>query len=345
MLSEKLKKAIGLVKAGDKIAARQLLMEILNGEPTNETAWLWFTDTLNTDSEKKIALEGLLKINPNSQAAHLGLERLAARQAEINNPEPIQDMDRDDYQPLEKDILEESPIESPTVALPTRPITMDTDQVEAQPPVQTWEPTWPVNQPPTLPVTQPIAQPEPLPISQHEPLSLSQLEPQPAPLPAPRKKFALPASWGKLLVILLAVIVLGAGFYFFADSLGLFGPSAPACTCTDVNAYLLRAIDRQGRWVTNQTLYEFAAAHGDAPKNTDYAQQIYDEENKDSVPVCVNDLHKTLLTAFDYHIKYGEALRNKDSNGIQQYHDLEINIQTQLKQELQTIKSTLKCTP
>ena len=57
MLSEKLKQAITMIKSGDKFAARQLLVDILDGDPTNETAWLWFTDTLNTDGEKKIALE------------------------------------------------------------------------------------------------------------------------------------------------------------------------------------------------------------------------------------------------------------------------------------------------
>ena len=92
--------------------------------------------------------------------------------------------------------------------------------------------------------------------------------------------------------------------------------------------------------MNNEALYVLAENHGDAPQNTDFAQQLYDEENKDSVPTCLKDLHQTLLTTFENQVKYGTALQSKDSKQIQIYRSLEGSLQDQLKQEIGVFKCT-----
>lgn len=276
MLPEKLREAITLVRAGDKDTARKLLMDILENDPTNETAWLWFVDTLESDREKIIALKGLLKINPKSQAAHLGLKRLTGELPEEVVPE-------------EGLAPEENP------------------QSEPEPPAP----------PETLPVQPPV-----------------------------HKARRFEKQW---LVIMLmvagAVTLLGIIAFLFAGQLGLLAPSKSAeCTCVETDAYLVRVQDRVSRWVNNQAIYEIAEKNGDAPSNTDYAQQIYQDEMDDRVPVCLKDLHDMLLIAFEYHVKYGEALRSKNKTEIDYYRKFVISTREQLQQDFAVISANLKCT-
>ena len=131
-----------------------------------------------------------------------------------------------------------------------------------------------------------------------------------------------------------------AAVYFFADMLGLFGTAETGCKCAQTDAYLLRVNDRVTRWMDNQALYMLAENHGDAPTNTDFSQKLYDEENKENVPVCLKNLHETLLATFQTQVKYGTALKAKDSKQIQSYRALETSLQDQLKQEIGVFKCT-----
>jgi len=359
MLSEKLKQAISMIKAGEKLAARKLLVEILDGEPTNETAWLWFTDTLSSDTEKKIALEGLLKINPTSQAAKLGLERLAARKS-VEEPVVVED-DRaeekspEDYRPIEMDLDDGFPVDSDSVEFDDTP----TAQKSAGPyaPVEhdavLEEPEGIFLNIPAAPASDAVAEQSGRPaadnLTETDGTPAAGTAPAPAAAPASPpvaaaaapSKFTLPTGFARIGIILAAFIVIGGAIYLFGSMLGLFDPVDTTCKCAQTDAYLLRVNDRVTRCMNNQALYILAENHGDAPQNTDFAQQLVDEENKENVPVCLKDLHDTLLTTFENQVKYGIALQSKDSKQIQYYRSVESGMQDQLKQEM----TIFKCNP
>ena len=165
------------------------------------------------------------------------------------------------------------------------------------------------------------------------------------PVTTKPNRFVLPSGIARILLILAAFVIMGASVYWFGSMLGLFPTVEAPCKCAQTDAYLLRVQDRVSRWLNNQALYLFAETHGDAPQNTEFAQKLYDEENKDSVPVCLKDLHETLLSTFDNHIKYGDAIKNKDTKLMGYYRGIEAAMQDTLKSEFQKLKGTLVCTP
>jgi hypothetical protein len=361
MLSEKLKQAISMVKAGDKLAARKLLVEILDGEPTNETAWLWFTDTLNSDAEKKIALEGLLKINPASQAAKLGLQRLTPQAVVLEDDGAVEEKGLD-YQPVEADPEPEREfqVESDAVESSEDPTTVQAYMNHYMPMEHDGAPAEvegilaspadaPAPETTTIAMATPTAPATPAGTTAAPaanvgiPAASAAATSAPTATANPPRKPTIPAGLGKIVLILVAFIILGGAVYFFADMLGLFASSEGACKCPQTDAYLLRVQDRVSRWLNNQALYILAENHGDAPQNTDFAQQLYDEENKESVPVCLKNLHETLLTTFENHIKYGAALQKKDVQQIEYYRGIEGGMQDQLKTQFEGLKTTLKC--
>ena len=397
MLSEKLKQAIMAVKSGDKTEGRKLLVDILDSEPTNETAWLWFTDTLDGDAEKKIALEGLLKIIPTSQAARLGLERLADRQSmdepagEAGAPEektmgyqPLE-MDSEETHPVEADVegirlLEEIPAaeainaggqpletdaeDAPPVGMGQKdghPLESDAEEVyplemggkEGHPLESDSEAGQPAGAAPApvAAVATPTAGTPTLgtdgpsggPVKADQTPAVTAATPAAESTPAPQKTGT---GLARILLILVAFLVLGGAVYLFGSMLGLFTPTAKVaiCKCADTNAYLLRVQDRVSRWLENQSTYDLVGTQGDAPQNTDIAQKVYDEEQKDNAPVCLKDLHDTLLTTFENQIKYGTALQNNDAKQIEYYRSIENGTQDTLKQQFETLRTGLKCT-
>ncbi len=95
MSSDRLNQAIAMAKSGNKAQARVLLEALLEEEPNNETAWLWMTDVVASDFEKRMCLERVLTINPKNLPAKEGLRRLAPQPPPLstpmaNSPEPLQ---------------------------------------------------------------------------------------------------------------------------------------------------------------------------------------------------------------------------------------------------------------
>lgn len=75
MTSEKLRQAIELIKNGDKKGGQNLLVDVVNADPGNETAWLWLSSVV--PQEKRIfCLEKALSINPHNIQARNQLEKL-----------------------------------------------------------------------------------------------------------------------------------------------------------------------------------------------------------------------------------------------------------------------------
>ena len=87
MTDEMLPQAIALAQAGQKDQARDLLQQVLNANPTNETAWLWLTDCVTDPKERIQVLETCLHFVPHSRAAQAGL---AALRLQVSDQEPHQ---------------------------------------------------------------------------------------------------------------------------------------------------------------------------------------------------------------------------------------------------------------
>ena len=77
MPTDKLQEAILLIKAGDKKGGRSLLIDIVNADPKNETAWLWLVSVVEPN-DRIFCLEQVLSINPNHVQARQHLEKLKA---------------------------------------------------------------------------------------------------------------------------------------------------------------------------------------------------------------------------------------------------------------------------
>ena len=69
-----LQRAILLLKSGQKQAAGLILQRAIQLNPQNEFAWLWYVDTLETDSARLAVLRVCLRFNPNSEAARRGVQ-------------------------------------------------------------------------------------------------------------------------------------------------------------------------------------------------------------------------------------------------------------------------------
>jgi hypothetical protein len=64
------------IRAGDKAAGRERLMEIVRLDEQQERAWLWLSAVTEDRNEQVICLENVLMINPGNDLARQGLERL-----------------------------------------------------------------------------------------------------------------------------------------------------------------------------------------------------------------------------------------------------------------------------
>lgn len=80
-MSEKLSEAISLIKSGNKTIGKQVLIEVLNNDPHNQTAWLWMSAVVDTDDLRRECLEEVLKIDPNNMVAKRGLAQLPQKQS------------------------------------------------------------------------------------------------------------------------------------------------------------------------------------------------------------------------------------------------------------------------
>lgn len=96
MAGRLLERAISLSKAGNKLDARQILVEVLRQDPGNETAWLWYVDTFSAREEKIAALRRMLRVfpdHPNATRMLAIFERPAVEKAQpapaLRQPVPI----------------------------------------------------------------------------------------------------------------------------------------------------------------------------------------------------------------------------------------------------------------
>ncbi len=80
MPSQDLMRAVQLARAGEKDAARRILLRLVQQEPTDEMAWIWLVDTMPSDAQRVATLKQCLKHLPGSKHARKALAILQARQ-------------------------------------------------------------------------------------------------------------------------------------------------------------------------------------------------------------------------------------------------------------------------
>jgi len=88
---EGLQKAIQAARAGRKVEARDLLIQIVEINPQNEMAWVWLTGLVDSLEDRIIACENVLTINPANQKVRVFLEELQSQQQSL-----LEDKNRED---------------------------------------------------------------------------------------------------------------------------------------------------------------------------------------------------------------------------------------------------------
>lgn len=76
-IEEWLQDGIGAAKAGQLAEARSLLLDVVEQDHTNETAWYWLYRVFERGDDKRVCLENLLTINPDNRWAQRELLQYA----------------------------------------------------------------------------------------------------------------------------------------------------------------------------------------------------------------------------------------------------------------------------
>lgn len=84
MQNEQLEQVTNLFDTGKMTEAQDLLWKILESDPHDDTAWIWYAYTFPSDDEKIQVLEECLRLNPDSQSAHDTLVGLRQNDLPVN---------------------------------------------------------------------------------------------------------------------------------------------------------------------------------------------------------------------------------------------------------------------
>src|SRR5512139_1477028 len=77
--TEVLQRAIQAARAGRKVEARDLLIELVDMDPQNEMAWMWLSGLVDSPEDQIIACENVLTINPANEKVRAHLAELRQR--------------------------------------------------------------------------------------------------------------------------------------------------------------------------------------------------------------------------------------------------------------------------
>jgi hypothetical protein len=83
---DRIESAIQAAKDGDDDTARALLKELLEEDADNERAWLWLSQVVESDAERRLCLQQVLRINPQNRGAQQGLAHLGSPVAAEEEP-------------------------------------------------------------------------------------------------------------------------------------------------------------------------------------------------------------------------------------------------------------------
>ncbi len=81
-----LNEGIAAARSGQAARARDLLMQAVEADETNESAWLWLSSVVENLEDRQVCLENVLALNPNSVAAQKGLAWIDQQRAERKSP-------------------------------------------------------------------------------------------------------------------------------------------------------------------------------------------------------------------------------------------------------------------
>jgi len=88
MTAELLEQVTALAQAGKQQEARELLVQMIAADVHNETAWLWYAQTLGTEENRIKALEECLHHNPDCREAHERITTLKASRSQSSTSGP-----------------------------------------------------------------------------------------------------------------------------------------------------------------------------------------------------------------------------------------------------------------
>src|SRR5512140_3489865 len=74
--AEILQTAVQAARAGRKVEARDLLIELVEVDPRNEIAWMWLSGLVDSLEDRIIACENVLTINPANEKVRVRLVEL-----------------------------------------------------------------------------------------------------------------------------------------------------------------------------------------------------------------------------------------------------------------------------
>lgn len=89
--TEIVQRAIQSARAGRRTEARDLLLEVVESDPRNETAWMWLSGLVDSLEDRIIACENVLTINPENEKVRLYLAELQRYQESLLERKNIDD--------------------------------------------------------------------------------------------------------------------------------------------------------------------------------------------------------------------------------------------------------------
>lgn len=78
--TDELRQAINAARSGRRQEARDLLLKIVDDQPTNESAWIWLSGLVDSLEDQIIACENVLVINPGNDKVREYLRQLQVKQ-------------------------------------------------------------------------------------------------------------------------------------------------------------------------------------------------------------------------------------------------------------------------
>ncbi|HET91500.1 MAG TPA: hypothetical protein ENN99_12310 [Chloroflexi bacterium] len=92
-MDDLVQQGVAAVKAGNMVAARQLLGRAVRIDSQNEQAWLWLSAAVETDQDRLFCLENVLMINPENEHARRGRDALREKLGDAVKPPTVTEMD------------------------------------------------------------------------------------------------------------------------------------------------------------------------------------------------------------------------------------------------------------
>ena len=86
-----LQEAIQAAREGRRVEARNMLLEVVDTDPQNESAWIWLTGLVDDLEDKIIACENVLTINPSNERVRAYLNQLLERKKTVQDPAPVEE--------------------------------------------------------------------------------------------------------------------------------------------------------------------------------------------------------------------------------------------------------------